>query len=116
MLKTELSIVLILILLFDGEVPKYIAIILAFLAGLSISTGSEWYKGTFTKKRFVIRLLYVFGLAVMGMFIWQDYSIKTNIVYFMFVITLFSDLIVTLVFKAGEFLIRKYFNDFQNKQ
>lgn len=114
MLKNEISLLLVTILLFDGEVPKYVAIILAFLAGLSISTGSDWYKGTFTKKKFVIRLLYVFGLAIMGMFIWHDYSIKTNIVYFMFVITLFSDLIVTLVFRSGEFIIRKYFKNFQD--
>lgn len=113
MLKFDSLMLLALLLLVFNEAPNYVTMLIAFLAGLSISTGSELYKSTFTAKKFFIRLLYVFGLSVIGIFLWQDYGIKTNIVYYIFTVTLFSELIVMLVIKAGTKLIKKYFNNIE---
>lgn len=112
MLKSELAYLLIVLLLVDAELPKWASIALAVLAGLSIKTGSELYKGSFTQRKFLIRLLLVFGLSIAVMFIWHDYKIETNIVYAIMAVTLFSELIVMLVMKYGEIIITKYFKKY----
>lgn len=115
MLKTELSVIIMLILLFDGELPKFASIVLAFLAGLSLKTGSELWKRTFTVRKFLIRLLFIFGLSVGMMFVYQSWDIKFPIVITIIFIVLFSDLIVMLVERYGELLIRRYFKKFDNE-
>lgn len=108
MLKAELKIILLLILLLQTDWSQLISYVIAFLAGLSINTGYEWKKGTLSGKSFSIRLLFVCGLCPMTYFFWDRYAIKTDMVFAIFIITLFSDFIVSVMISMGKVGIRQY--------
>lgn len=109
MLKFDSINILVVLLVYADELPKIASIVLAFLAGLSLKTGSELWRRTFTARKFFIRLLMVFGLAVAGMFYWQQYKPSFDIIWYILFITVFAELIVHLFIKYGEIFLRKYF-------
>lgn len=115
MLKFDIIVLLMLTLVYDGELPRYVSIILAFLAGISIKTGSDLYKRTFTARKFFIRLFFIFGLSVAVMFAYQEWKFKVSIVWPIMVITLFSELLVVLIEKHGEILLNKWFTKKSNE-
>lgn len=108
MLKAEIKILFIVILLLQVDWSQIISYVIAFLAGLSVNTGYEWKKGTLTSKSFRIRLLFVAGLCPMTYFFWDRFSIKTDMVFAIFAVVLFSDFIVSVIISMGKVGIRSY--------
>lgn len=108
MLKSEIKLFLLILLLLQTDWSQLISYVIAFLAGLSINTGYEWKKGTLTTKSFSIRLLFVLGLCPMVYFVWDRYAIKTDIVFAIFIVALFSDFIVSILISIGKVGIRQY--------
>lgn len=108
MLKAEIKILFIVILLLQVDWSQTISYVIAFLAGLSVNTGYEWKKGTLNKKSFLIRLLFVAGLCPMTYFFWDRFSIKTDMVFAIFAVVLFSDFIVSVIISMGKVGIRSY--------
>lgn len=108
MLKAEIKILFIVILLLQVDWSQTISYMIAFLAGLSVNTGYEWKKGTLNKKSFLIRLLFVAGLCPMTYFFWDRFSIKTDMVFAIFAVVLFSDFIVSVIISMGKVGIRSY--------
>lgn len=90
---------------------ELISYVIAFLAGLSINTGYEWKKGTLNTKSFSIRLLFVLGLCPMVYFVWDRYAIKTDIVFAIFAVALFSDFIVSILISMGKVGLRTYISN-----
>lgn len=111
MLKAEVKTFLLLILLLQVEWSEAASYCIAFLAGMCVNTGYEWKKGTLNTKSFMIRLLFVCGLCPMVYFVWDRYAIKTDIVFAIFAVTLFSDFIVSVIISMGRVGIRQYLSN-----
>lgn len=101
--------------LIDGNIPPIIANALMFLAGLSLKTIPDAIKGKITKKDLLIRLMYIFGLTTAGWLIWLDQKIEHNIIYYIFIVTIFSELIVYLGYKVGEKWLNNKAKNFDNE-
>lgn len=108
MLKFDALLILYLTLQLESDWSKPLSYMMAFLAGISISTAYELRKNRLSKRSFIIRLLQVFGLSVITFFVWQKYTIKTDYVFAIFVCSLFSDTIVSVGYKVGEMGIAGY--------
>lgn len=108
MLKSEIKVFILIILMLQTDWSELISYVIAFLAGLSINTGYEWKKGTLNTKSFSIRLLFVLGLCPMVYFVWDRYAIKTDIVFAIFIVSLFSDFIVSILISMGKVGLRTY--------
>ena len=116
MLKESGFILLVVFLvLMNGDLPPYIANVLAFLAGLCLKTLPDFVKGTINRKDIIIRLMYIFGLVTMGFLYWQDKKIQIEIFYYVFIVTLFAELIVHLGIKYGAQWINKKAKNLENE-
>lgn len=108
MLKFDLFLIFALTLQLEQDWSKPVSYIMAFLAGISISTAYELKKNRLSRRTFLIRILQVFGLAVITFYVWKYYTIKTDYVFAIFVCSLFSDTIVSVGYKIGEMGITGY--------
>lgn len=99
----------------EFDVTYIISMALAILAGFSLTTGSEISKGTFTWRKFGVRLMYTFGLVVIVSIYWiNEGKDKRDLLLIMAGIALFGDTIVPLIFKVGNKLIQKYAKNIEN--
>lgn len=97
--------------------PTYIiTMALAILAGLSITTGYEIINETFTRKKFIVRLMYTFGLCII---VWLYWSYKeqdhTMLPLVMAGVTLFGDTIIPLLFRVGKKVLNKAAKNIENE-
>jgi len=116
MLKISTKILLCLLLVMHFDVVYIVSVILAFLAGISITTGSEIIKNGFSWKKFGVRLMYSFGLMTIGGIYWyNEGKSKETFLYFVIVVVLFSDTIITLGFRVGKNLLNKYAKNIENE-
>jgi len=116
MLKVDgFILMVVLLVLMNGDLPPYIANVLAFLAGLCIKTLPDFVKGTINKKDILIRLMYIFGLVTIGWLYWQDNKVEIEIFYYVFLVTLFSELIVHLGIKYGQQWINNKAKNLENE-
>lgn len=110
MLKTDVIILYALILQMEWNWEKVVAYILAILSGIVLGTSIEIKQGTLTKRSFLLRLMQVFGLAIISYYVWKEFYIKkVDFVFALFAIGLFSDTIITVGYKIGKMGIVGYF-------
>jgi len=84
------------------------------MAGLCLKTLPDFVKGTINRKDILIRLMYIFGLVTMGWLYWQDKKVQIEIFYYIFIVTLFAELIVHLIIKYGQQWINKKAKNLEN--
>lgn len=116
MLKVSIQAVLCLILLVQTAVPVFtLPIMLSMLCGFSISIGTDWSNNDITFKKSIIKGIYALSLSYLGLFVWQDFEIKWNIVYYTATVSCFSMFIVgelKIIFEGGfKTWARKWINN-----
>jgi len=116
MLKVDgFILMVVLLVLMNGDLPPYIANVLAFLAGLCLKTLPDVINKQITLKEFVLRLMKMAGLITVAFLIWNDRQIKTNIIYFIIPATLCSELIIYVGTKLITAWIDKYAKKIDNE-
>lgn len=116
MLKISAKILLCLLLVMQFDITYIITMALGILAGFSITTGYEIVNQTFTKRKFIVRLMYTFGL---GIIVWLYWSYKSqdhkSLPLIMAGIALFGDTIVPLIFRVGNKWLNKAAKKIENE-
>lgn len=114
MLKSQ-YIILIALLLFDGSTwSEMVTYPLAFLGALAMRNSYEWENNTLTKKSFITRLLYTFGLTALLFLGWtkDEFNVlgfTINRALALFFTTLASDIVVKRLIKFIIYANEKYF-------
>lgn len=117
MLKAEIKLFIFIILLMQTDLSWIISYGVPILAGLCINTGQQVKNKTLTGRGFLVKMLYVCGLCPMVYFVYEAFNIKMDISIMLFVVTFFSDTIVTQGYKAGEVGVGNYIsNIFKNSK
>jgi len=116
MLKADAFVIMVVLLvLMNGDLPPYIANVLAFLAGLCLKTLPDVINRQISLKDFLVRLVKIAGLIMAAFLIWNDRQIKTNIIYFIIPATLCSELIIYVGTKIITAWIDKYAKKIDNE-
>lgn len=117
MLKANelMSYVLILLLMVEKELQPLVAYFLAFSAGLALYTLPELIRGKLPFREFFIRLLYIYGLVVIGLLFFDDKEAKQWRYIYVVIVTLFSEIIVKLIMKYGKLWLEKKAKNFENE-
>lgn len=119
MLKSENSALLIVLLLADASWEEPVSYILAVFGALIIRNGFEWDNGTFTRKSFLIRMMYTIGGSIaIFLFVNKDtvvFGWRLNRALILFINTLISDFIVKRGIKFLIYANNKFFEKQQSK-
>jgi len=108
MLKTDvLFLMCVLLVLMNGDLPPYIANLLAFIAGMAIKTIPEIIEQKIKGKDIIKRLSIYSGLIVAFYLWWEDFKPKFGFWWIIMAVTLFGELIRALALKYGA----KYITD-----
>lgn len=114
MLKGDTYMIILVLLMLDDGIPKYIAVLLAFLGGMAIPIGRDISKKVLTWQKLLIRMLYIFGLGVGGWLFWDQQKIVDNFPAYIFIVTIFCEVIVPIVYNVGTAYFNKYGSKFQD--
>jgi len=116
MLKTEQTILIILILLlYNGELPPYIANMLALFAGLALVTIPQALQRRITLIDFFVRIFKIIGLIIIGWLVWIDRNIEIKLFYYIFLVTIFYDIIIVLGMRYGKKYIDSKMKNIENE-
>lgn len=109
MLKSETTVILLLLLSVQPEVrysvdwTEVISCGLSFLGGLSVNTWIESRNNTLTSKTFLRRLLLLFGFVPMVYYVWTKYKIiVVDVIVAIFVFTALCEWIASLLIRASK--------------
>lgn len=103
-------------LLGDSSLPKVtLAMIIAGCMGFSVRLAYEWGKNTITFKTSVIRLIFSVCLSYFSLFIWMDYNIKHNVIYWIAGFCLMSMEVVYEAVKLIEMGLKGYLQNLFRK-
>lgn len=108
MLKTDVIILLAVILQVDWDWSKIIGYTLAVLSGIVLGTAVEMKEKTFTKRSLALRLMQIFGLSVFFYYVWKFYITKIDFIFALFGISWFADTITSVGNKIGKMGITGY--------
>jgi len=97
-----------------NDIPPYLSNTLAFLAGLCLKSFPDLITGRLSPKDFFTRIIKIAGLCIIGYLVWQDNKIEKKIFYYIFVVTLFCELVIHLLQKWGYRYISKWFDKNNN--
>lgn len=110
MLKLNLIALLSILLLVHSDVPNFtLPMLLAMVCGFSVRLGLDWSNSRISWKNTIIQLIYAVSLSYMGLFAWNDFNIRWNIVYYQFTVSCFSIVVVYEGRKAIELGVKNYF-------
>jgi len=116
MLKAEITFIIVLILIImDGNIPPLLSAFLAFSAGLSLKTLPDLLNNLITIKSFIIRIIQISGLVTIGVLYWTNHEVNIKIEWYIFGVTLFAETIIFFGFKAGNTIIKKHFKKLEDE-
>jgi len=105
----------VVLLLIDGGLNPIIAHVLAFIGGLCLVTIPDLIRKKLSPTEFIIRIIQIMGLVIIGGLIWQDRKIKEGFLIYIMLVTLFTDLFISIIVKKGREWIMNKSKDITNE-
>lgn len=100
----------------DNQLPVVVANALAFIAGLCLQTLPELIRRTLSWTDFFTRLIQIVGLVIFVLLMADYRQIEEGQFVAIFIVTLFSDIIIKLFMKYGsKWLEKKAKNNLDNE-
>ena len=116
MLKLEAQMLLVVLLIYsNGTISPFLSYILAFVTGICLISIPDLIKGKITPLDFSTRLIQIFALVVGGALFFEEQNIKKGFIYYIWAVTLFSDIIISIIIKKGRQYIENKSKQFDNE-
>lgn len=117
MLKAKiLTLYIVILLMMENQLPVIVANGLAFIAGLCLQTLPEVIRRTISWTDFFVRLVQISGLVILVLLIADYKKIDEGQFVAIFIVTLFSDIIVKLGMRYGSKWLEKKAKKLDNNE
>lgn len=106
----------VILLMMENQLPVIVANVLAFFAGLCLQTLPELLRRTLSWTNFFARMMQIIGLVILVLLIADYKKIQEGQFVAIFIVTLFSDIIVKLVMRYGGKWLEKKAKNLDNNE